>query len=74
LYKIAKMDIQTIDNQIIIKLPASIDLQGVQRLINYLLYKEATKDSQAKQEDVDQLAREVNKQWWQENKHRFLPE
>jgi hypothetical protein len=46
----------------------------VQRLINYLLYKEATKDSKAKQEDVDELARQVNKQWWEKNKQRFLPE
>ena len=68
------MTIQRVDNQIIITLPASVNLEGVQRLINYLLYKEATKDSQAKQEDVDKLAREVNKQWWEENKHRFLPE
>ena len=68
------MTIQRIDNQIVISLPGSIDLEGVQRLINYLLYKEATKDSKAKQEDVDILAREANKQWWAENKHRFLPE
>ena len=67
------MNIQTVNNQIIITLPATTDLEGVQRLVNYLLYKEATKDSKAKQEDVDKLAREVNKQWWQENKHRFLP-
>ena len=66
--------IQRIDNQIVISLPGSIDLEGVQRLINYLLYKEATKDSKAKQEHVDNLAREANKQWWAENKHRFLPE
>ena len=68
------MTIQSINNQIIITLPASIDLEGVQRLINYLLYKEATKDSKVRQEDVDKLARAVNKQWWEENKHRFLPE
>lgn len=68
------MTVQRIDNQIIITLPDSIGLEGVQRLINYLLYKEATKDSQAKQEDVDKLSREANKQWWEENKHRFLPE
>ena len=68
------MTIERIDNQIIITLPAAIDLEGVQRLINYLLYNEATKDSKAKQEDVTKLAREVNKQWWEENKHRFLPE
>jgi len=69
-----EMQIQRIDNQIVITLPGSIDLEGVQRLINYLLYREATKDSKAKQEDVDKLAREANKQWWAENKHRFLPE
>ena len=68
------MTIQRLDNQIIITLPASIDLEGVQRLINCLLYREATKDCKAKQEDVDKLAREANKQWWAENKHRFLPE
>ncbi len=68
------MTIQRAENQIVITLPASVDLEGVQRLINYLLYKEATKDSQAKQEDVDKLAREANKQWWEENKHRFLPD
>jgi hypothetical protein len=68
------MTIERIDNQIIIKLPGTVDLEGVQRLINYLLYKEATKDSKARQEDVDELAREANKQWWEMNKHRFLPE
>jgi hypothetical protein len=68
------MTIQRLDNQIIITLPASTDLEGVQRLINYLLYKEASRDSKATQEEVDQLAREVNKLWWEENKHRFLPQ
>ena len=67
------MVIQRTDSQIVITLPATTDLEGVTRLINYLLYKEATKDSKAKQEDVDKLAREANKQWWEENKHRFLP-
>jgi len=47
---------------------------GVQRLVNYLLYREATQESKAIQDDVDQLARDVNQQWWQENKQHFLPE
>lgn len=63
------MTIQRKDGQIIITLPASVDPEGVQRLINFLLYKEAVKDSNARQEDVDQLAREVNKKWWEENKN-----
>ena len=67
------MIVKRTDDQIIITLPASINLEGVQRLINYLLYQEATKESKAKQAEVDKLAREVNKQWCAENKHRFLP-
>jgi len=65
------MEIQKIDNQIVITLPDTVDMQGVERLIDYLLYKEATKDSQAKQQDVDALAREANKAWWEANKMRF---
>ncbi|MDX2284273.1 MAG: hypothetical protein NW241_08925 [Bacteroidia bacterium] len=68
------MTIQHIDNQIIITLPASVDIAGVQRLVNYLLYREATQHSQATQGSVDELARNVNQQWWKENKQRFLPE
>ena len=66
------MTVQRKDNQIIITLPDSVDIEGVQRLINFLLYKESTKNSQARQKDVDELAREMNKQWWEANKDRFL--
>jgi hypothetical protein len=66
------MTIQRTDTEILITLPASINIDGLQRLLDYLLYKEATKDSQAKQEDVDVLAREVNKEWWANNNHRFI--
>jgi len=68
------MVIQRTESQILITLPASVNLEGVQRLINYLLYKEAVKDSKATQSQVDELARYTNKLWWEENKKRFLPE
>ena len=66
------MTIQRTDTEILITLPASINIDGLQRLLDYLLYKEATKDSQAKQDDVDVLARQVNKEWWAKNHHRFI--
>jgi hypothetical protein len=66
------MTIQRTDTEILITLPASINIDGLQRLLDYLLYKEATKDSQAQQHDVDVLAREVNKEWWANNNHRFI--
>ena len=71
--KLRKMTIERIDNQIVIKIPDSIDLEGVQRLLNYLIYKEATKNSKVSQEEVDTLSREVNKLWWEKNKLRYLP-
>lgn len=46
----------------------------LQRLLDYLIYQELTASSQAKQSDVDALAKEVNKNWWDNNKHRFITE
>ena len=66
------MNIERTNGEIIIRLPASVDTTGVQRLIDYLTYKEATSRSQAEQQDIDQLAREAKKGWWAKNRHRFI--
>jgi len=59
-------------NQIAISLSAGVDVFGVERLINYAKYLEATAGSQARQADVDSLADEINTNWWNKNKQRFL--
>ncbi|MEZ4959884.1 MAG: hypothetical protein R2830_08700 [Saprospiraceae bacterium] len=66
------MTIERTDKEIIIKLPATTDPEDVQRLLDYLQYKTAVETSKAKQEQVDQLAKEVNKSWWDANKDKFL--
>ena len=66
------MYIERTTKEVIIRLPSYVDTEGVQRLIDYLCYKEATGKSQAKQSDVDKLAREVKKGWWQKNRGRFI--
>jgi len=60
------------NDQITITLSKSVDSFGLQRLIDYVRYLEASANSKAKQSDVDALADEVNASWWEENKHRFL--
>ncbi len=60
------------DNQIKITLSAAVDAFGLQRLIDYVNYLEATAKSKANQEVVDQLADEVNESWWSKNKSRFI--
>ena len=66
------MTIERKNNEIIIKIPGDIDTDGIQRIIDFILYKETTAKSKAKQKDEDKLASEVNINWWQKNKDRFL--
>jgi hypothetical protein len=66
------MEIERTDNEIILRLPANIDTIGLQRMVNYLNYKEITAGSQAKENDVEALADESKKRWWTENKYRFI--
>ena len=53
------MVIERTKKEVIIRLPSSIDTDGLQNIINYLTYTEATNKSQAKQEQVDKLAEEA---------------
>lgn len=55
------MLIEKTSKEVIICLPASVDTTGLQRLVDYLIYKEATSNSKAIQEQVDKLANEVKK-------------
>ncbi len=66
------MIIERTNKEIIIRLPSYVDTDGLQRLIDYLSYKEATSKSKAKQSDVDALASDVKKGWWENNKSRFV--
>lgn len=60
------------NNKITITVSSSIDRFGLQRLIDYLKYLEATSNSKARQSAVDKLADEVNHSWWEANKARFI--
>lgn len=66
------MIIERTNNEIILRLPSNIDTIGFQRIISYLKYKEATVNSQAEENDVNNLANESKTNWWFENKNRFI--
>ncbi|MBS1735349.1 MAG: hypothetical protein JSS98_01940 [Bacteroidetes bacterium] len=66
------MLIERTSREVIIRLPSSVDTTGLQRLIDYLTYKEATANSLATQDQVDKLANEVKKGWWKKNRKRFI--
>ena len=66
------MLIERTNNEVIIRIPSYVDTEGLQQLVDYLCYKEATAKSKAKQSDVDQLAKAVKKGWWKKNRSRFI--
>lgn len=59
-------------NKLTITMSSSINSYGLQRLIDYVKYLEATSKSKAKQADVDKLADDVNAYWWRKNKKKFI--
>ena len=66
------MLIERTNSEVIIRLPAYVDTNGLQRLVDYLTYKEATAKSKAKQADVDALANEVKAGRWAKNRNRLV--
>lgn len=66
------MVIERTSKEVIIRLPSYVDTDGLQRLVDYLAYKEATAKSKAKQSAVDALATEVKQGWWKKNRRRLV--
>ena len=66
------MIIERTDKEILIRIPNTVDIEGAQRIIDYIRYQEVTSKSKATQKDVDRLADEVNREWWGNNKNTFL--
>jgi hypothetical protein len=58
--------------EVIIRIPASVNTDDLQDFIDYARYKELTAKSKATQKEIDELADRVNKDWWTENRNRFI--
>ena len=66
------MIVERTNNQIVIKVSPKVDAFGFQKIIDQLEYLEITSKSVAKQEDADQLADELNENWWKKNRKKFM--
>jgi hypothetical protein len=54
---------RTNEDLITITVSSTVDVYGLQRLIDYVKYLEATSKSKVKQVDIDKLADEINNNW-----------
>ena len=61
------MIVERTSNQIVIKVSPKVDAFGFQRIMDYLDYLEITSKSKATQDDADNLADELNENWWVKN-------
>ena len=59
------------DDKIVITLASSVDSFGLQRIMDYIKYLEATAKSKAKEKDADKIADSANAEWWGKNRKRF---
>ena len=66
------MQIERTTDEIIIRLPSYVKVEAIENLLDYLAYSEATSRSEATQEAIDKLAKEVKKGWWERNKERLV--
>ena len=56
---------QRINDEVIVRLPVFMNIEAMQKTIDLLSLKEATARSVATQREIDLLADEANKGWWE---------
>jgi len=68
------MQIQRSENELIIRLPNvfNINIDYLQKLLDYLRFIEIANKSKATDEQILELSRDINKSWWQANKDKFI--
>ena len=62
------MIIERTDKEILIRIPSSVNIEGVQRIIDYVKYQETTSASQASQKDADSLDDEAMASWYKKTR------
>ena len=62
------MLVERTENEVILRIPASVDTEELQELINFARYKELVSGFKVSQSEVDQIADEINSTWWNNNK------
>lgn len=66
------MEVERTNNEILIRLSGSTDTIGLQRLLDFLKFKEITSKSKATDNQIDEIANESKSDWWSRNKERYI--
>ena len=66
------MQIERTNKEILIRLSSGTYLVGLQRILDYLKFREIASKSKASQKQIDELSSESKSSWWNKNKSRFV--
>lgn len=66
------MEIERTNNEILIRVSSETDLIGLQRILDYVKFREVASKSRASQKQIDKLSSEFKSNWWNKNKSRFV--
>lgn len=66
------MKIEKTKNEIVIRVSSDTDIIGLQRILDYLKFREIASKSRASQEQIDTISSESKSFWWKKNKSRFV--
>ncbi|MEM6264252.1 MAG: hypothetical protein AAGI38_17185 [Bacteroidota bacterium] len=59
------VSVEKTNEAIVIKLPLDTKASDIQQVLEFIEYIQLISGSKAKQADIDALAKEVNKNWWE---------
>jgi len=66
------MIIERTENETIVRLPADFDILSLQKILNFIKYKQTIQNSLATEDNAYDLAKESKERWWNENKGKFI--
>lgn len=68
------MQIQRTQNELVIRFSnaININIDYLQKFLDYIRFMEISSKSEATEEQILELANDINKSWWQTNKSKYI--
>lgn len=66
------MLIERTSKEIIIRIPASVNTDEIQDVVDFIRYKELSSKFKVSQKEAATLASKIDSDWWAKNKKRFM--
>lgn len=59
-------------NEFVLRFPENLDLPLLEAFVEYIRIKEMLAKSEGTDEQATAIAEEIEKDWWKNNRHRFI--